>query len=213
MVVLLVILMTNIASAQWSKRKAHKASKIEASIGFRGGRDLSFKDAMFGRINLNLSNGFEFMGCYRPFDYLYTGIVLTNYAGASSAEDNSITISQTQFGLVGFLATPWSQLPSEKKKRLFYYRAKLGGILDATGLKITGMENMDDFALGRLREHRFFVSTEVGIKSFDTNGTAMFFLRLSYMRSIYSWSRNNSSTLNFDSGDNDRITFDIGISL
>lgn len=207
--------MTNIVSAQpWSERKAHQESKVEASIGFRGGRDLTFNDVTSERMNFSLSNGFEVMGCYRPLNYVFFGGVLTNYANSNSGVDNPGSISQTQLGLIGFIATPWAQLSTHKKKRSFHYRAKIGGVLDASGLEVKGMDNSQNyFTLGRLREHRFFVSTELGAKIFDSSGTAMFFLRLSYMRSIYSFSGNNISMLEFESGNNDRIVFDIGISL
>ncbi|MDP2685195.1 MAG: hypothetical protein Q8P20_09250 [bacterium] len=220
LVAVFTLSLTSIASAQRG-RNAHQDNKIEASIGWRGDRDLGFihlSSSESDNVDFTLSGGFEFMAFYRPWTYLHTGMIYTNYAngGLSNQEDMSYNISQSQFGLSGFLATPWTQVSQNKQYQQIFYRVKIGGVLDATGLKVSGTENENfrsNRSLGRLREHRFFASTEVGIKCFGDEGMGIFFLRMSYMRSVYSFSGNGSSLLEFDSGNNDRITFDIGLSL
>lgn len=187
-------------------------NKVESSIGLRGSRSLVFSNADNGTMNYKLTNGFEFTASFRPWAYLYAGIVYTNYANTNNGLNSFGHISQSQFGFNAFLATPWTRFQYRNKQ--LYYRAKIGGVLDATGLEVSRVENSQvNYSFGRLRENRFFASTEFGIKCFGAEGTGMLYLRLSYFRSIYSFSGDSSDLLDFTSGSNDHIVFDIGISL
>lgn len=212
MLIILLLSITSFSSVQAELRKNYMENRVEASIGWRGGRDLTFSNNNSGIMNFNLSNGFEFTASYRPWTYLYSGIVYTNYANFNNEVDNYGNISQSQLGLCAFLATPWTQLSS--KNNNFYYRAKIGGVLDATGLKVKSSDvDVANYITGRLREHRFFTSAEIGIKCFGSEGTGILYVRLSYYRSIYNFSSDNPNQLDFISGNNDHIVFDIGLSI
>lgn len=218
--VLLLILAISLP-AEAGMRRSRLEDRVEASIGWRGGRTITFVSSNSGfgwspdnALDLGLSNGFEFTASYRPAQYLHVGFVYTNYAGSNGGgQQYRGSVSRSQLGFSGFMATPWTRL--SKTSQYFHYRGKIGVILDATGLKVDALSDQQKrISVGRLRENRIFASVEAGIKCFGVEETGMLFFRLSYVRSIYSFRPSGGSqAYDFGSGSHDHLFFDIGISI
>jgi len=213
MLVIFLVSITGFSSAQAGIRKNYLENRLQASIGWRGNRTMTMVDANSHYFNLGVSGGFEFMATYKPAEYVHCGFVLTNYA--KSSPDNRLSgydLSQTQFGLTAIIASPWTQLTSKSKR--WHYRGKIGGILDATGFKVSPFgPQSQGTELGRIHEHRIFASFEVGIKCFGTEGSGILFGRITYARSLYGYGAGGSSIYDFDSGSNNHIYFDLGLSI
>jgi len=209
------------AQAGWFSKsrgggKSRLENKVDASIGWRGDRNISLATTNLQSgdyLQVGLSGGFEFTASYRPARYLHLGVIYTNYAQASDFDEpGGGSISRSQFGFTGYIATPWTRIQNYQN---LFYRVKIGGALDATGLKVDVLSDTTRaMSLGRVREHRFYMSVESGLRCFGEEGTGMFFLRLSYARSIYGFSPSGSMRqYEFDSGGNNHLYLDFGITI
>ncbi len=221
MLLVLLMMLAISPSAEAGMRKTYLENRVVVSIGLRGGKTIMFVAPNSGNqsqpenaLDIGLSDGFEFMASYRWIKYLNAGLVYTNYASQNGAgQQYHGLVSRSQLGFSGFIATPWTKL--SKSSSYLHYRANIGMILDVTGLKVDALSSQQKrITVGRLRENRIFFSGEVGIKCFGTEGTGMLFVRLSYVRSIYSFHpTGGSQTYDFVSDSNNSITLAVGISI
>jgi len=237
---LLVVMFAMIQPAA-AQRKAPVTDAKMFEVSFAWGRSQTFAFQTFPgsartangalltdtTLILRRQPSFTAMASYQPFKVMHVGVQLTStpdaraiesqYPGHAAADDSwySITATEVQWGIVGFITTPWSN-PSSRASWLMY-RAKIGGTFDLSGYSIDALVSQSNGSvveqqLGRMHEHRFFVSLETGFKNpFGRAGAV--FGHIGYAYSLYQFAHEDAPGLRFAPNTRHRLTLGVGISI
>jgi hypothetical protein len=215
------------------------AKMFEVSFGW--GRSQSFEFQTFPGITrtaqgivladtileLRRQPSFTAMVSYQPFKVIHLGLQITSTPDARGAESQfpvnartddrwyGVTASEVQWGVVGFVTTPWSN-PSCRASWLMY-RAKIGGAFDLNGFNVDALTSQANGSatvqsLGRMREHRFFVTLEGGFKNpFGRPGAV--FAQIGYAYSLYQFQHGDAPGLRYTPNTRHRLFLGVGISI
>ncbi len=206
------------ANMAWAGKRKDARPSLEFSCNWLGAQTFTTVSTQSEQANLPLSDGFEFLATYRPFDrsplcHLQCGISYTHYEYSrlllvdQPHGEMQTDVAESRIGPVVFLATDWA-CPS--KFKWLHYRARIGFVADIFGRTIT----LDQEEIGRLREQRIVVATEMGLKDPTGASGGIFFLRIAYERSVYQFSASHKqSSLDVISEGNNRLTVGLGISI